>query len=90
MLQDLDLFNRPKIAFLQRAVAEEWPEARAAVSKATPPTVTLPRIKVGAQGPNVSPIISVGRGFTGIFHTMLGVSFKKTASKTASKMTDHF
>ena len=38
--------DRPRIAFLESAVAEEWPEARAAVSKATPPTVTLPRIKV--------------------------------------------
>ena len=38
--------DRPKIAFLEAALAGERAEARAVVAKATPPTVTLPRIKV--------------------------------------------
>ena len=38
--------ERPKIAFLEAAIAEKRAEARAVVAKATPPTVTLPRIKV--------------------------------------------
>lgn len=38
--------ERPKIAFLEAAIAERWAEARAVVAKATPPTVTLPRLKV--------------------------------------------
>ena len=38
--------ERPKIAFLEAAISEKRAEARAVVAKATPPTVTLPRIKV--------------------------------------------
>ena len=38
--------DRPKIAFLEAALADMRVGVRAVVAKATPPTVTLPRIKV--------------------------------------------
>ena len=42
--------DRPKISFLEAAIADRA-EARAVVAKATPPTVTLPRIKVHKRVP---------------------------------------